>query len=145
MRIPWKFLLFVTVIGYLSVLVLVPISAIVARVAQTGFGAVLSDLGRPEALHALQLTAVLAFVAVVINGAFGIVAALVLVRQRFWGRKLLDTLVDLPLTVSPVMTGLAFLLIFGRDGWLVGALNAASWKVTFAFPGLVIATLFVTL
>jgi sulfate transport system permease protein len=145
MRIPWKLLLFVTVIGYLSLLVLVPISAIVARVVQNGLTSVLSDLGRPDALHALQLTAVLAFVAVVINGAFGIVAALVLVRQRFWGRRLLDTLVDLPLTVSPVMTGLAFLLIFGRDGWFEGALNAAHWKVTFAFPGLVIATLFVTL
>src|SRR5512142_138954 len=131
MRIPWKTLLFVTVIGYLGLLVLVPISAIVARVVQSGLAAAIADLGRSEALHALQLTALLAFVAVAVNGVFGIVAALVLVRQRFWGRKLLDTLVDLPLTVSPVMTGLAFLLIFGRDGWLEGALNATNWKVTF--------------
>jgi sulfate transport system permease protein len=145
MRIPWKLLLFVTVIGYLSLLVLVPISAIVVRVAQSGFAAAVADLGQSEALHALQLTGVLAFIAVVVNGVFGIVAALVLVRQRFWGRKLLDTLVDLPLTVSPVMTGLAFLLIFGRGGWLEAPLANADWKVTFAFPGLLIATLFVTL
>jgi sulfate/thiosulfate transport system permease protein len=145
MRIPWKALLFVTVIAYLSLLILVPISAIVVRVAGSGFGAVLTELSRPDALHSLGLTAVLAAIAVVVNGVFGIITALVLVRQRFWGRRLFDTLVDLPLTVSPVMTGLAFLLIFGRGGWLQAPLDAANWKVTFAFPGLVIATLFVTL
>jgi sulfate transport system permease protein len=145
MRIPWRLLLFITVIGYLGALVLVPIAAIVVRVVDAGLGTVIGELGSPEALHALWLTAILATIAVIINGLFGIVAALVLVRQRFWGRRLLDTLVDLPLTVSPVMTGLAFLLIFGRAGWLEGPLEAAGWKVTFAFPGLVIATLFVTL
>jgi sulfate/thiosulfate transport system permease protein len=145
MRIPWKHLLFVIVIGYLGALVLVPISAIVLRVADAGFVPVLAELGKPDALHSLKLTAILSTIAVVANGLFGIVAALVLVRQRFWGRKWLDTLVDLPLTVSPVMTGLAFLLIFGRAGWLEAPLESAGWKVTFAFPGLVIATLFVTL
>lgn len=145
MRIPWRLLLFVTVIGYLGALVLVPIVAIVVRVVDAGVGTVLGELGRPDAIHAMTLTAILATIAVVINGLFGIVAALVLVRQRFWGRRLLDTLVDLPLTVSPVMTGLAFLLIFGRAGWLEAPLEAVGWKVTFAFPALVIATLFVTL
>jgi sulfate/thiosulfate transport system permease protein len=66
------------------------------------------------------------------------------VRHRFLGRRLLDTLVDLPLAVSPVMTGLAFLLLFGRDGWLEPLLTWADVKVGFAFPGLVLATLFVT-
>jgi sulfate/thiosulfate transport system permease protein len=145
MRIPWRILLFVTVIGYLGALVLVPIAAIVIRVVDAGLGTVLGELGESDSLHAMKLTAILAAIAVVINGLFGVVAALVLVRQRFWGRGLLDTLVDLPLTVSPVMTGLAFLLIFGRAGWLEAPLEAAGWKVTFAFPGLVIATLFVTL
>jgi len=145
MRIPWRLLLFVSVIGYLAALVLVPIGAIVIRVVDAGVGTVLGELARPDAVHAMALTAILATIAVVINGLFGIVAALVLVRQRFWGRRLLDTLVDLPLTVSPVMTGLAFLLIFGRAGWLEWPLETVGWKVTFAFPGLVIATLFVTL
>lgn len=145
MRIPWKPLLFVTVIGYLAALVLVPIGAIVIRVLGAGIGEVLGELGRPAALHAMKLTAIVAFISVVTNGLFGIVAALVLVRQRFWGRRVLDTLVDLPLTVSPVMVGLAFLLVFGRSGWLEAPLEAAGWKITFAFPALVIATLFVTL
>lgn len=145
MRMPWRLLLFITVLGYLGILVLVPIAAIVIRVVDAGIGTVLSELGAPDAVHAMKLTAILALIAVVINGLFGVVAALVLVRQRFWGRRLLDTIVDLPLTVSPVMTGLAFLLIFGRAGWLEAPLDAAGWKVTFAFPGLVIATLFVTL
>jgi len=145
MRIPWRPLLFVTVIGYLAALVLVPVGAILIRVLAAGLGSVLSELGRPAALHAMKLTAIVATIAVVLNGLFGIVAALVIVRQRFWGRRLLDTLVDLPLTVSPVMTGLAFLLVFGRSGWLEAPLAAAGWKVTFAFPALVIATVFVTL
>jgi len=145
MRIPWRLLLFVTVIGYLATLVLVPVGAIFLRVLGAGLGAVWHELGQPDALHAMKLTAVVAFITVVTNGVFGIVSALVLVRQRFWGHRLLDTLVDLPLTVSPVMTGLAFLLVFGRSGWLEAPLVALGWKVTFAFPALVIATLFVTL
>lgn len=145
MRVPWRTLLFITVIGYMGALVLVPIAAMVTRVAQSGLLNVFAELSKPDAVHALQLTGILAAIAVVVNGLFGVVAALVLVRQRFLGRRLLDTLVDLPLTVSPVVTGLAFLLIFGRAGWLESSLEAAGWKVTFAFPGLVIATLFVTL
>jgi sulfate transport system permease protein len=145
MRIPWRFLLFTVVLGYLGTLVLVPIGAIVLRVTDAGLGSVLRELGAPEARHALWLTGLLALLAVVVNGVFGIAAALVLVRQRFWSRRVLDTLVDLPLTVSPVMTGLAFLLIFGRGGWLEAPVAALGWKMTFAFPGLVLATLFVTL
>ena len=145
MRIPWKALLFIAVIGYLGALVLVPIIAIVLRVIDAGVGTVLAELGHHDAVHAMMLTAVLAAIAVLVNGLFGIVAALVIVRQRFWGRTVLDILIDLPLTVSPVMTGLAFLLVFGRAGWLEAPLAALGWKVTFAFPGLVIATLFVTL
>jgi sulfate/thiosulfate transport system permease protein len=145
MRIPWRLLLFVVVIAYLGALVLVPIFAIVARVVNSGLDVVIADLLRPDALHAIKLTAILSLLAVVVNGLFGVLAALVLVRQRFWGRKILDTLVDLPLTVSPVMTGFAFLLIFGRQGWLETPLEFLGWKITFAFPGLVVATLFVTL
>jgi sulfate transport system permease protein len=145
MRIPWRLLLFVVVIAYLGALVLVPIFAIVARVVNSGLDVVIADLLRPDALHAIKLTAILSLLAVVVNGLFGVLAALVLVRQRFWGRKILDTLVDLPLTVSPVMTGFAFLLIFGRQGWLETPLELLGWRITFAFPGLVVATLFVTL
>ena len=80
----------------------------------------------------------------VANGIFGIAGALVLTRHRFLGRRVLDALVDLPLAVSPVMTGLAFLLIFGRGGWLAPSLDLLGLKVTFAVPGLILATLFVT-
>jgi sulfate transport system permease protein len=98
----------------------------------------------PAARQGLLLTLVLAAIAVLANGVAGIAGALVMVRQRFLARRVLDALVDMPLAVSPVMTGLAFLLVFGRGGWLEPTLDILGLKVTFAFPGLVLATLFVT-
>ena len=79
------------------------------------------------------------------NLIFGLLAGLALTRDRFVGRRLLDALVDLPLAVSPVMTGLSLLVLFGRGGWLAGPLAAAGIVVPFRFPALVLATLFVTL
>jgi sulfate transport system permease protein len=80
-----------------------------------------------------------------LNGVFGIAGALVLVRQRFFGRRFLDALVDLPLALSPVMTGLAFLILFGRSGALRPVVDLLGFSVAFAWPGVLLATLFVTL
>ena len=132
------------VLGYLGVILLLPLGAIAVRALDAGPGALFGIFADPSARAGLRLTLILALIAVVANGLFGVGAAMVLVRHRFLGRRLLDTLVDLPLAVSPVMTGLAFLLVFGRDGWMDPWLDLAGIKVAFAFPGLVLATLFVT-
>jgi sulfate/thiosulfate transport system permease protein len=130
--------------AYLALILILPLGAMVARALASGPGALLTALTEPEALHGLLLTLFVAAICVVTNGVFGVAGALVLSRQRFLGRRVLDALVDLPLAVSPVMTGLAFLLVFGRGGWLGPTLDLMDVKVTFAVPGLVLATLFVT-
>jgi sulfate transport system permease protein len=130
--------------AYVGFVLVVPLGALVATVA-ADLGNVAQGILEPAALKALLLSLLVALVALVVNGGLGVVGALVLVRQRFWGRRALDALVDMPLAVSPVMTGLAFLLLFGRTGWLRPLLDALDLEVMFAFPGLVLATLFVTL
>ena len=130
--------------AYLALILVLPLGAMVMRALAGGPGALLTALTEPEALHGLLLTLFVAAICVVTNGVFGVAGALVLSRQRFLGRRVLDALVDLPLAVSPVMTGLAFLLVFGRGGWLGPTLDLMDVKVTFAVPGLVLATLFVT-
>jgi sulfate/thiosulfate transport system permease protein len=137
--------LLAAVLGYLALVLLVPLAALVAKTLGTGVGAVWRGLTDPDALAGLRQSLVLAAAAVVANGVFGVAAALVLARDRFRGRALLDALADLPLAISPVMTGLAFLLVFGRGGWLHPLLEPLGVRVVFAFPGLLLATLFVTL
>jgi sulfate transport system permease protein len=141
---PGQWLLVAAVVVYLGTILILPLSAIFTHALQAGLSPLLHAFDDPVARHGLWLSLVLAVIALVANGALGVAGALVLTRHRFLGRRLLDALVDLPLAVSPVMTGLAFLLVFGREGWLEPALEASGWKVTFAFPGLVLATLFVT-
>ena len=134
-----------TVLAYLGCLLLVPLIVVVAQALGEGFPRVLAGMLGPEALEGLLQSLALAAIALGVNAVFGVLAALVLTRQRFAGRGVLDAAVDLPLGVSPVVTGLAFLLLFGRGGWLEPALSAAAVRVVFSFPGLVLATLFVTL
>lgn len=132
------------VLSYVGLLLLVPLGALVVTVVGQ-LGEVLRTLASAEALHAMGLTLVVAAACVVLNGIFGVVGAIVLVRHRFFGRRLLDALVDLPLALSPVMTGLAFLLLFGRTGYLRPVLEWFGIQVAFAWPGVLLATLFVTL
>ena len=141
---PGQWLLVGAVALYLGGVLLLPLSAIVAQALERGPGPLLAVFADPAARHGLWVSLALAAIALLANGLFGVAGALVLTRDRFLGRRVLDALVDLPLAVSPVMTGLAFLLVFGRGGWLEPALDVVGWKVTFAFPGLVLATLFVT-
>ncbi|CAK0780460.1 sulfate/thiosulfate ABC transporter inner membrane subunit CysW [Gammaproteobacteria bacterium] len=132
------------VVTYLGLVLVLPLMALMAQVLHAGWKPLWRLLEDAGAWQGLRMTLILATIAVLANGVAGIAGALVLSRQRFWGRRLLDALVDLPLAVSPVMTGLAFLLIFGRGGWLAPWLEACGCQVAFAFPGLVVATLFVT-
>ena len=141
---PGQGLLLAAVLAYLGLILLLPLGAMALRALEAGPAMLLAIFADEAAMQGLRLTLMLAFIALVANGVFGVASGLVLVRHRFFGRKLLDALVDLPLAVSPVMTGLAFLLVFGRGGWFEPWLEVAGLKVSFAFPGLVLATLFVT-
>lgn len=133
------------VIAYMGLIVLVPMGALGVQAFRQGGAALFAELSSGTALEALRRTLQLTAIAVAANGVFGLAAALVLVRQRFVGRAVLDALVDVTFAVSPVMTGLAFLLLFGRTGWFAPLVSAAGVPIAFAFPGLVLATLFVTL
>jgi len=133
------------VVGYLAVILVLPIAALVFEAVRIGAAALVRGLWVPEARFALMQSVWLTLIAVVVNGVLGVAIAIVLVRQRFAGRKLLDALIDLSLAVSPVMVGLAFLIMLGRGGWFWPTIDSLGWRVAFAFPGLVIATLFVTL
>lgn len=130
--------------AYLGVLLVVPLVSLALTVAKD-VGEVVEVLATAEALRALGLSVAVAAACVVLNGIFGVAGALVIVRHRFVGRRVLDALVDLPLALSPVMTGLAFLLLFGRSGLLRPAIDAMGFQVAFAWPGVLLATLFVTL
>jgi sulfate transport system permease protein len=122
-----------------------PIAALAAETSEVGLGAALAAVTSPAALDALLRSLVLVVIALLVNAAAGTVGAIALVRHRFIGRGLVSALCDLPLAVSPVMIGLAFLLLLGREGALFPVLDALGLKALFSFTGLVIATLFVTL
>lgn len=142
---PAGVVLLAVTVGYLVLVLVVPLGALLVRAISAGATALFESLRTPAAVHGLEMSLVLAAIAVAVNGVVGVAGALVLVRHRFVGRRVLDALVELPLAISPVAIGLSFLLVFGRNGWLEPTLLAMGVKVTFAFPGMVLATLFVTL
>jgi sulfate transport system permease protein len=115
------------------------------RTFQHGIGPVWDAATTPEALHALWLTLLIAMIAVPANTIFGVVCALVLVRDRFRGKTFLNALVDLPFALSPVVIGLALFLVYARNGWLGGWLLDNGIRVIFALPGMILATIFVSL
>ncbi len=143
--LPRRVALLALVVAWMALLLLIPLGSLAVGVVQFGPLAVLRQIGEAGGWPALGRTVVVAIASVVLNGVFGVAGAIYLVRHRFWGRRLLDMLVDLPLAVSPVMTGLAFILVFGRGGLAEPLLEALGWKITFAMPSLVLATVFVTL
>ena len=140
-----KPLLVAIVLGYLAAVLVGPILAIGYEVAAVGLGTSLTALMAPDAVAALQMSLALAAISAVVNAIVGTALALAIVRHRFPGRAALSALADLPLAISPVMIGLSFVLLVGRDGLLEAPLVAAGIKVLFAFPGLVLGTLFVSL
>lgn len=129
---------------YLGALLVLPLLALATTVA-AHLPDVIAQLRSARALEALASSLVVAGCCVVLHALFGTAGALVLVRQRFWGRRVLDAMVDLPLALSPVMTGLAFLLLFGRSGTLRPLTDLLGVQIAFAWPGVLLATLFVTL
>ena len=133
------------VLLYIGAILVVPLAALVAEAIRAGWGDVIRELASLEAIGSLGRSLVLVAIAVVVNGAFGIAAAIVFTRHRFPAREALDATVDLTLALSPVIIGLAFLLVLGRGGWLHPVLAAVDVPMAFSFGGLVVATLFVTL
>ena len=133
------------VAAYMGFLIVAPLAALGAGALSEGWAAVARALVAPDVLASFRLTGLIAVITVGFHLVCGTLVAWVLVRQSFRGRGLLSALVDLPFAVSPVVVGYMFLLIFGRRGLLGPLLDAVGIKVAFALPGMVLATLFVTL
>ncbi len=132
-------------LGYLAAVLIVPVGLVFYRAFEDGLGDFFAAITTPEALHALWLTVLIALIAVPANTVFGVLCALAIVRRRFRGHGLVNSVVDLPLAVSPVVVGLALVLVYGRNGWWGGWLIDNGVQVIFALPGMVLATIFVSL
>ncbi len=133
------------VVTYITVLILVPIMALFPGAFSEGMGAVVTALGDPALWSAFGLTLGIALICVLVHTIFGTMLAWVMVRHQIIGRRLLNALIDLPFALSPVVVGYMLLLLFGRNGLLAPVVDALNLKVAFALPGMVLATLFVTM
>lgn len=133
------------VVGYVAFLIITPLVALTTSAFERGAGEVFSALAHPMALNAFWNTLWIALIVVLVHSVFGTIVAWVMVRHRFPGRDLLDGLIDMPFAISAVVAGYMLLLLFGRNGLLAPLLESAGIRVAFAFPGIVLATLFVTL
>ena len=128
-------------LGYLAALLLIPIALVFKKTFEHGVGPVWDAVSTPEARHAFWLTIEITLIVVPLNTLFGILCALAIVRRRFHGKGVLNAVVDLPLALSPVVVGLALLLLYGNGGWL----HRLPWQMLFALPSMVLATMFVSL
>ena len=140
-----QYLLRFLAVGYVGLLVVVPVVMVGWRTFEEGFSPVWEALSDPDVLHAFEITAVAAVVAVLINLVFGLMVSILLVRYEFPGRRLLSLFVDLPLSVSPIVAGLALIFVYGQNGWFGGTLEDWGFQVIFAMPGIVLATVFVSM
>ena len=136
----------VLVVGYLFLLVAWPTSLVVQRTFEDGFNSLTEALSQPEVVHSLKVTAIVALAAVVINLLFGVGVSLLLVRREFPGKRALSAMVDVPLSVSPVVVGLALILVYNpRFGWFGPTLADNGIQIVFAYPAMIMATCFVAL
>lgn len=138
-------ILIALVVGYVAFLIITPITALAFGAFEKGLGASLSSLNQPEIISSFWNTLWISLVVVTVHAIFGTTVAWVFVRHHFPGRDLINGLVDMPFAVSPVVAGYMLLLLFGRNGALAPVLESLGIKVAFALPGMVLATLFVTL
>jgi len=132
------------VLLFLLLFLLLPLLAVFAEALRQGVGAYFAALVEPDALAAIRLTLLVAAIAVPANLVFGLCAAWAIAKFEFKGKSLLITLIDLPFSVSPVIAGLIYVLLFGAQGWFGPWLSAHHFKIIFAVPGIVLATIFVT-
>ncbi|MCW5626780.1 MAG: sulfate ABC transporter permease subunit CysW [Burkholderiales bacterium] len=139
-----RWLLIGIAIGFLVLFLVVPLAAVFQRALSKGLNVYFAAVTEPDALAAIRLTLLTAAIAVPLNLVFGVTAAWAIAKFDFRGRQLLITLIDLPFSVSPVVSGLIYVLVFGMQGWFGPWLAAHDVKIIFAVPGIVLATVFVT-
>jgi len=142
---PWiKLSLIALVVAYIAVVILLPLGAVFTEAFASGLSTWLAAVTEPDAQAAIKLTLLVAAIAVPLNTVFGIVASWAIAKHDFSGKALLISLIDLPFSVSPVVSGLVYVLLFGAGGWLGPWLEEHDIHIIFALPGIVLATIFVT-
>jgi sulfate transport system permease protein len=132
-------------IGYLALLLLAPLVMIFFKTFEDGIGPPIDAITSPDGLHALKLTLIMVAVAVPLNTIFGIGCALLLVRHRWKGNAIIDGIINLPFAISPIVIGLSLFLLYGTNGWFGPALAEAGIKILFSIPGMILASVFVSL
>jgi sulfate/thiosulfate transport system permease protein len=143
---PWvKYLLRYVALAYIGILVIVPVGVILWRTLQPGIGEFIASITTPAAISALELSILVVAIVVPLNVLFGVPTALVLARNRFRGKNALQAAIDLPFAVSPVVVGVALVLLWGTAGVFGFVQNDWGFKIIFGFPGIVLASIFVTL
>lgn len=140
-----RVLLIVPALASMALFLLLPLAVVLVEAFKYGVAAYWHSIIEPDALSAMRLTLLIAAIAVPLNMVFGVGAAWVMARFEFRGKTLLGTLIDLPFSVSPVVAGLIYVLVFGAQGWFGPWLDAHGIRIIFAVPGLVLATVFITL
>ncbi|MER3432209.1 MAG: sulfate ABC transporter permease subunit CysW [Leptolyngbya sp. ERB_1_1] len=145
-KIEWVPIVLITIaVGFLALIIYIPAINVFYQAFRKGVGPFFENMQQPNFITAVKLTIALAAISVPLNTVFGLCAALALARKQFRGRALLLSIIDLPFAISPVVAGLMLVLLYGRNGWFGPALQAADIKIIFAFPGMVLATMFVSL
>jgi sulfate transport system permease protein len=131
--------------GYLGLLLLAPVAMIFYKTFEHGLGPPIEAMTSPDALHAIQLTLLMVAVAVPLNTIFGVGCAILLVRHRWWGNRIVDTIINLPFAISPIVIGLSLFLLYGNNGWFGPSLEEAGIQILFSWPAMVLASIFVSL
>lgn len=139
-----RWALIVAALGYLTLFLFIPLAAVFTEALKNGLASYFASFADPDALAAIRLTFIAASLAVPLNLMFGIAAAWAIAKFEFVGKQILITLIDIPLAVSPVISGLIYVLLFGAQGWVGPWLAGHDIKIIFALPGIVLATTFVT-
>jgi sulfate transport system permease protein len=139
-----KVVLLVLALGWLGLMLLLPLATIFKEAFKEGFGPYLAALRDPDSISAIRLTLIIAAITVPLNMVMGIVMAWTITKHDFKGKAWLVSLIDVPFSVSPVVSGLIYVLVFGAQGWLGPWLDARGIHIIFAVPGMVLATVFVT-
>ncbi|MDE2413908.1 MAG: sulfate ABC transporter permease subunit CysW [Comamonadaceae bacterium] len=139
-----RWLLTAIALAFLLLFLVLPLAAVFTEALRKGVDAYLAGLNEPDTWSAIKLTLLTALIAVPLNLVFGVAAAWCIAKYEFRGKAFLTTLIDLPFSISPVVAGLMYVLVFGANGWLGPWLDAHDIKIIFAVPGIVLATVFVT-
>ena len=139
-----RYVLITVALCFLTLFLFVPLFSVFFEALKKGVDVYLAGITEPDALSAIKLTLIIAGISLPLNLVFGVAAAWCITKFEFRGKNVLLTLIDLPFSVSPVIAGLVFVLVFGLQGWLGAWLQANEIKIIFAIPGMVLATLFIT-